>query len=352
MSTSLTSHVGAVDLDQLRTQNEQLWKIIERQRTKIQALQKENSLLITERDGLQEKVNALDSNHEQQQQQQACPMPPTRSPYRSNNNNNHQLVLPSCTLNTNNSSMDMDSQQQLQQSHVLLDKGDTPTALSPSPSSTSSSSSSCVIPMANSMSSLRPHSPTVVITEGGVAQDGGSYRLKRKSQLFSSPTPALPSGVDLDAPGLDPGDLTQLSPKKLPTAATSTSSPLPPLPPIYNLPSISSSSISSFSTSTSSTTMLSPDTSSTSLAPSAFENGINNNNITIKVLGSNIRQNDKSREVISFIISIGRKQQHDEGQELWRVEKLYSHFLELDTKVITNPSLILFVFINTNHHLS
>jgi RalA-binding protein 1 len=79
------------------------------------------------------------------------------------------------------------------------------------------------------------------------------------------------------------------------------------------------------------TTTSSASISSSTTGP--FAGGITN--IAVKVLGSNIRQNDKSREVISFIISVGKKPDefNTEFEELWRVEKLYSHFLELDSKV-------------------
>ncbi|KAI8376221.1 uncharacterized protein BYT42DRAFT_645861 [Radiomyces spectabilis] len=63
-------------------------------------------------------------------------------------------------------------------------------------------------------------------------------------------------------------------------------------------------------------------------------------NISIKVLGSNIRTNDRGKEVISFVISVGKKSNAHEKEgsdadfeELWRVEKLYSDILGLDTKL-------------------
>ncbi|KAL0073599.1 hypothetical protein F4703DRAFT_1896349 [Phycomyces blakesleeanus] len=66
-------------------------------------------------------------------------------------------------------------------------------------------------------------------------------------------------------------------------------------------------------------------------------------NISIKVVGSNIKTNDRGKEVISFTISVGKKhpgpedesQLYEEYEELWRVEKLYSDFLGLDSKLKT-----------------
>ncbi|KAI7868067.1 hypothetical protein BDF14DRAFT_1795980 [Spinellus fusiger] len=72
-------------------------------------------------------------------------------------------------------------------------------------------------------------------------------------------------------------------------------------------------------------------------------------NVFVKVVGSNIKKNDKGKEVISFIISVGKKPTPEEEEEykkentrmkngfkeLWRVEKLYSDFLNLDAKLKT-----------------
>lgn len=62
--------------------------------------------------------------------------------------------------------------------------------------------------------------------------------------------------------------------------------------------------------------------------------------ICIKVTGSNITTNEKGKEVVSFIISVGKRLEYpasdgieDDMEELWRVEKLYSDFLALDTKI-------------------
>ena len=54
--------------------------------------------------------------------------------------------------------------------------------------------------------------------------------------------------------------------------------------------------------------------------------------IDVKVLGSNITTNSKGKGVVSFTISV-RKDMDDLTRELWRVEKLYSDFLQLDGKV-------------------
>ncbi|KAJ3163557.1 hypothetical protein HDU86_000138 [Geranomyces michiganensis] len=54
--------------------------------------------------------------------------------------------------------------------------------------------------------------------------------------------------------------------------------------------------------------------------------------VKVAVTGSQIRVNDKGREVIGFTISI----KDLGGAELWRVEKVYSDFLSLDMKLKAN----------------
>ncbi|CAG8553445.1 16465_t:CDS:2 [Acaulospora colombiana] len=63
--------------------------------------------------------------------------------------------------------------------------------------------------------------------------------------------------------------------------------------------------------------------------------------IAVKVVGSNKKINDKGKEVLSFIISVGQARVVDGTivgmeKELWRVEKYYSDFLALDAKRIAN----------------
>jgi hypothetical protein len=60
--------------------------------------------------------------------------------------------------------------------------------------------------------------------------------------------------------------------------------------------------------------------------------------IAVKVIGSNKKTNDKGKEVLAFVILVGQARVHDGTivgmeKELWRVEKLYSDFLALDSKV-------------------
>ncbi|KAF8948316.1 hypothetical protein BGZ47_005618 [Haplosporangium gracile] len=68
--------------------------------------------------------------------------------------------------------------------------------------------------------------------------------------------------------------------------------------------------------------------------------------VSVLVVGSNINSNDRGKEQLTFLISIGQEVQgefddmypHDEAQELWRVEKQYSDFVNLDSKLRVTQS--------------
>ncbi|KAF9901176.1 hypothetical protein EC991_006432 [Linnemannia zychae] len=68
--------------------------------------------------------------------------------------------------------------------------------------------------------------------------------------------------------------------------------------------------------------------------------------VSVLVVGSNINTNDRGKEQLTFLISIGQEVQgefddmfpHDEAQELWRVEKQYSDFVNLDSKLRVTQS--------------
>ncbi|CAO3590490.1 unnamed protein product [Absidia cylindrospora] len=403
MSTP-TTIANATEFNQLRAQNEQLWKIIERQRTMIQDLQKENLQLAAERDGLQDNVNTFERVQKQRASILFTPdtlkamtqsttttiddepsrMPPPRSPYRSNSDkpesqfaHKEQLLrqqgkhinfsLDTSDSTTTNMTSTTLQQQQQQQQHtplsprnVILDKdhqqaqkvqtnnivaspsntSERPPFVMPVPSVSSPITTNIPLDVASLSSSLsstgssylRPNSPP------DLAQRAVGNRTKRESHVFFSPPPA--SSMVTDAPTTSYLDidhpLNNATTPSTDSTRTITGSSLPPPPPPpqhqYQHPQ-HMHTMSSVSTSTTMSSSSSLSSSSSTLSPGPFAGGITN--IAVKVLGSNIRQNEKCREVISFIISVGKKpDEHNlEFEELWRVEKLYSHFLELDSKI-------------------
>ncbi|KAF9951758.1 hypothetical protein BGZ72_006782 [Mortierella alpina] len=69
--------------------------------------------------------------------------------------------------------------------------------------------------------------------------------------------------------------------------------------------------------------------------------------VSILVVGSNISTNDRGREQLTFLISIGQEERgehddamypHKEDDELWRVEKQYADFMNLDSKLRVTQS--------------
>ncbi|KAK3813432.1 MAG: RhoGAP-domain-containing protein [Benniella sp.] len=68
--------------------------------------------------------------------------------------------------------------------------------------------------------------------------------------------------------------------------------------------------------------------------------GDNLDSVSILVVGSGIKVNDKGREILMFFVSVGREvvdnagpSPHREEDELWRVEKQYIDFVNLDSKL-------------------
>ncbi|KAF9573398.1 hypothetical protein EC968_008580 [Mortierella alpina] len=62
--------------------------------------------------------------------------------------------------------------------------------------------------------------------------------------------------------------------------------------------------------------------------------------VSVLVVGSTIKTNDRGKELLLFLISIGQElhmqdgvYSHKEDDELWRIEKQYSDFVNLDSKV-------------------
>ncbi|GJJ78496.1 RalA-binding protein 1 [Entomortierella parvispora] len=68
--------------------------------------------------------------------------------------------------------------------------------------------------------------------------------------------------------------------------------------------------------------------------------------VSVLVVGSNINANDRGKEQLTFFISIGQEVQnspegmcpHKESDELWRVEKQYTDFVNLDAKLRVTQS--------------
>ncbi|KAG1443065.1 hypothetical protein G6F56_010810 [Rhizopus delemar] len=236
--------LGEDEITHLRSQNDQLWKIIEKQRVMIQTLQKENARLSADRDGLTDKLESLEREN-------GCKQRVT------------SLLISPQTLE------EMAETQE-------LTPNETPTSPMPPPRS--------------------PYRP-----------------LKPEN--------------DLDSPILTPSKSSSSSVDKRQSSTVRGRS--------KRESAIYSRSLSQHSTKN-------KNASSPNLTyHEKSQDRLNMTNIQLKLVGSTIKSNDKGKEVIAFIISIGSPHQ-DEFEEKWRVEKLYSDFLTLDSKLktqLTNRSL-------------
>lgn len=239
------------EVSHLRSQNDQLWKIIEKQRILIQNLQKDNVRLSTESDGLQDHLHTLEVRKQEmisaQEQEDVAstinseissPMLPPRSPYRAAKED-----YPS--LNT----VVLSQEPEYLRSNTIddLNGRSSPTTKHRKAKSLASSKSSSSL-------ETRKHSHRF--------GHGSSTRSSSPTTFHSSTT------HNKQHPYL-----------------------------------------------------------------------VNMANIDIKVIGSNIKPNEKGKEVVSFIISVGSLGD-DQFDEHWRVEKLYSDFLNLSAKVKTAACLV------------
>ncbi|KAG0169711.1 hypothetical protein DFQ28_003408 [Apophysomyces sp. BC1034] len=416
MSQSNYGHSDEVS--HLRSQNEHLSKLIEKQRVTIQNLQKENARLAAERDGLHDKVNGLErevsrkqrvaslfispetlreiaeaddaitpvdgspSPIEQHAQEPISPMPPPRSPYRSfkdnskpadtvqvahkeqlqhqrpkhlnfttDNTGDHVFDTISPTNSTRSpptspapgprtptspriAIMEKDAQiyAKYHQSTLRKDMPPLPRKAKPSPSSpvgdhrafilpTPSKSSSMldVRRSARSRDSMMP--PVRAALEHDPTMRAASPPLPRTSNHHHHHKLSVESTVSLNVPGAGRskrestifglrGDYPAVT--DFPDSLDGTTHPLKPGVPVIQEPEDSNA------------------------ADSGTANPFRSiTDVSIKLVGSHIKTNDRGKEVISFIISVGKGDETttSDFEELWRVEKLYSDFLSLDGKL-------------------
>lgn len=391
---------GQDEIPHLRSQNDQLWKIIEKQRVMIQNLQKDNVRLSAERDGLLDQINLLEkevtrkqrvasllispqalreiaeaddalgsatssttstttptpsSEHapspfEQvppplvQPQQPSflntnltpvtttippntMPMPPPRSPYRPLKQDKSESDF----FKQMSSAVDTQQQQQAiepmndfllsmqQQQQDSMNGRSSPGSPAPGPVRQQQRKDSAPLPSP----STRTHSPFIVPSPSKSSSSLEITRTKRQ-QNRDSMMPPTRAALDHD-----------------PTMRAAS----PPVP-SFTRPNTAQSAYKKrestlFSNSSTRTADSYHDGANEEenyphIQQQAFMGNGNMANVCIKVVGSNIKPNDKGKEVISFILSVGSLNEEDRDakfEERWRVEKLYSDFLSLDSKV-------------------
>ncbi|KAF7721500.1 hypothetical protein EC973_004549 [Apophysomyces ossiformis] len=414
MSESNYTHLDEVA--RLRSHNDQLSQMIEKQRVTIQELQKENARLAAERDGLHDKISSLErevsrkqrvtpllispetlkeiaeaddaitpvdgspSPIERHAQEPISPMPPPRSPYRSFKDNSKPAET-----------VQVAHKEQLQHQrpkHLNFTVDSTGDHVFDAVSPTSSTRSP---PGSPAPGPRTPTSPRVAIME----KDAQTYAKYHQSTLRKEmpplprrgkPSPSSPVGDHrafiLPTPSkssslLDVGRSARSRDSMMPpTRAALEHDPTmraasPPLPRTSNyhhhhhkvsVESACSLNVPGATRNKRESTIFgprsdyptltdfqeTPDGASLSLKPEVpliqepedisatghanADSFPNISDISVKVLGSQIKTNDKAKEVVSFIIAVGNVDEANGGdfKERWRVEKHYSDFLALD----------------------
>lgn len=356
------------EITQLRAHIEQLWKIIQKQRARIQSLLKDNVRLAAERDGILDKYQTLEKELGIRQQRQraasilispemlreiaeaedglttpseatappvdfsppagvptivttnlgmSSPIPPPRSPFRSVRENNNKPSGPEPQQQDVRVAQKdpASSQQQNQRAakqftlpQLSFDASSSPTDSPATPSSpTQDASQTAKARKARARESMMPP-PRSNLLDYDPTMRAASPPLPRhpRHSLYMPTTRSNSSDSGRPSGRGDDNNEDLVSPQ------------LPPNPPEIQEPSD-----------------LDQQQQSLNLA-----------NIAVKVIGSNIKVNERGKEVISFIISVGDIRPGAEGEptqndfhERWRVEKLYSDFLALDTKVNRNNKM-------------
>ncbi|KAI9323657.1 hypothetical protein BX666DRAFT_1889043 [Dichotomocladium elegans] len=326
----------------LRSQNDQLWRIIEKQRAMIQNLQKDNTRLAIERDGIMDKYQLLEKEFGMRAQKHRAAsilISPEilREIAEADDDSNVQtpsttempaIVTTDLTVNSPTSSPVPPPRSPFRR--AASDESPSPLWVKDN-SSSNSSSSSCVSP---------PTSPV----PSGNDKARQQRRAKARESMLPPPqtvpehdptmraaSPPLPRAPRFDIQPPSPDQQRQhpfAAAAAAAAAARATRPSPPPAVPAIQEPQYSNSP---------------PPPVPAPPAPHdgfLMEHGglsIPLPDLAFRVTGSNIKTNDRGKEVISFIIAIGKRR--DEAfDEYWRVEKLYSDFLDLDAKLKAQPS--------------
>ncbi|KAI7903597.1 uncharacterized protein BX663DRAFT_507037 [Cokeromyces recurvatus] len=321
MSQSI--NYGQDEIPHLRSQNDQLWKIIEKQRIMIQNLQKDNVRLSAERDGLQDQLNTLEKELIGKQQRVTSllispqilreiaeaddaiassspleitinsPMPPPRSPYRPL----QKEKLPAEDAK-----------------HVLEQESESSSSLTATTTAAVRIDEYININGRSSPGSPSPTSPNQ-------RKDSAPTSSTNRNHFVPSPSKSS-SSLEVARKNIRQQRDSMMPSVRSPLDFDRTASP----------PLVKSNPIYRNTTSSSRINLLSQYETEDTSHP---KTSLNLTHMHVRVVGSNIKPNEKGKEVISFIISIGSNKDEDihQFEEKWRVEKLYSDFLTLDSKL-------------------
>jgi RalA-binding protein 1 len=341
------------ELQYYKAQNTQLWKVITKQKSVIHKLQKETTRLLAERDELIQKVEARGSQRKQEEPPRPLvqspehlleaitasptpsghpgepsaavpnesPVPPPRSPYRQNSAKDAPRNEPPTPIPTLPTEVRVEERKPAPAPEPIIVPNSPP---SPVPDV------------------LSPRK-AIIDKDAQLFAEFNASLMKRERQ---KPNNAL---VNATFPRDYQKEADQVRHEALKITGTPTdeeseqsSMAMTPSTNGHSLTESPTPQSNSFETSVNS---YSPPESKQP-EPSSFDpSGMSNETLatlSIKVVASKIKANEKDREVLCFIISVGRMLKPSSAdsdssdlqfEELWRVEKLYSDFINLDAKV-------------------
>jgi RalA-binding protein 1 len=348
------------ELQYYKAQNTQLWKVITKQKSVIHKLQKETTRLLAERDDIIQKLEARGSQHKQEEPprplvqspellpvtinassnpsghpgepsaavQNESPVPPPRSPYRQNSAKDmptkdvprNEPPIPKPTIT---------NEVRVEERKPVPE----PIILSNSPPS----------PVPDVLSPRK----AIIDKDAQLFAEFNASLMKRERQ---KPTNAalvnatFPRDYQKEAEQVrqealkKTGTITDDDYEQHSMATSTSTNGHPPTESPTPQATSFETSVNSYSLPESSSNSKQPE-------PSSFDpSGMSNEtlaSLSIKVVASKIKANEKDREVLCFIISVGRMLKPPstdsdcsdlQFEELWRVEKLYSDFINLDAK--------------------
>lgn len=368
---SASSAPEADELQYLKSQNTQLWKVITKQKSVIHKLQRETARLLAERDELNQKLEALDSHSKKEDNSKPLtaspelvpipdistaspedlpkdtltstavndsPVPPPRSPYRQNSTkdearNDVHTIKP--TLNAPIKVPLPEDRKPVPEPLILSNSPPSPVpdALSPRKAIIDKDAQLFAEFNASLMKRERQMPPTSLVNTTfprdyqKEAEQVRQEALKRTG-ISTSDDDSEPSAM-VSPTSIDESSGTVTTTESItPSASTSETA------------SNSYSPSPELSTSTRNPLSMADHRQPHPNDPSGMSDEAFAS-LSVKVIASKIKSNEKQKEVLCFIISVGRISQaqmdtklpENQFEELWRVEKLYSDFINLDAKV-------------------
>ncbi|KAM3583728.1 Rho GTPase activating protein [Umbelopsis sp. WA50703] len=375
---SALSAQGVDELEYLKSQNAQLWKVITKQKSVIHRLQKENSKLAAERDDLTQKLVSranrekleisavaneakIDhvvpeaSGNGQERQAKETPSPtatigptvPPRSPYRQNSTKEETRIAVHAFNSAPSSPVKViptTERKVAPEPLILCNSPPSPVPAVMSPSKAIMDKDAQLFADFNATLFKRERQgPAVSLVNTTFPRDYQQESELQRQQAIKGTSATETETSELPA--------TEESTKDEDNDNSPTDPIIPPSIPSELSSEPSSPDVSLAVPMSQASKAAKADEEHTALPVTQTENIQANDSsdmsheafasLSVKVIGSKIKSNERDKEVLCFIISVGRIPQAQKGtpqadehyEELWRVEKRYSDFITLDNKM-------------------